>query len=151
MGSSDLAVVEVTTTTMTDHDRLRPTVIKSSSRNINKQARSVVRKYRKQQNQLQMFRLKEIVPSLAKQKTLDEVSILEETTRYILSLEERLLEQVQKKGLPESLSRIVETNNDTPDVGDISPKNIDMDSLRTILHKFVEPQERKQKKRKVKK
>ena len=73
--SSYLAVVEVTTTTMTDHDRLRPTVVKSSSRNINKQARSVVRKYRKQQNQLQMFKLKEIVPSLAKQKTLDEVSL----------------------------------------------------------------------------
>ena len=56
------------------------------------------------------------------------VDILEETTRYILNLEEKLLEKVREHGLPEKLVEIKDNlvasddlsdNNDTED-------NIDM-------------------------
>merc|ERR1719318_1979846 len=47
-----------------------------------------------------------MIPSLAHQHTVDEVDIPEETTRYILSLEEKLLEKVREHGLPEKLFKI---------------------------------------------
>merc|ERR1719154_125482 len=70
---------------------------------VQQQARGVVRKYRRNVRYSQLRRLKEMIPSLAQQGTVDEVDILEETTRYILSLEQKLLEKGRERGLPEEL------------------------------------------------
>merc|ERR1719350_77138 len=81
-----------------------------------------------------------MIPSLAHQHTVDEVDILEETTRYILSLEEKLLEKVREHGLPEHLVKIRDNLADSDDLSDNTEDNIDMKTLQSILHKFAQPE-----------
>ena len=71
-----------------------------------------------------------------------QVDILEETTRYILSLEQKLLEKVREHGLPEKLVKMKDNHvvsdglSDNDDVKD----NIDMNMMKCILHKFAQPE-----------
>merc|ERR1719350_917005 len=81
-----------------------------------------------------------MIPSLAHQHTVDEVDILEETTRYILSLEEKLLEKVREHGLPEHLVKIRDNLAASDDLSDNTEDNIDMKTLQAILHKFAQPE-----------
>merc|ERR1719318_581582 len=109
---------------------------------VQHQARGVVRKYRRSVRYSQLRRLKEMIPSLAQQGIVDELDILEETTRYILSLEQKLLEKVREHGLPEKLVKM----KDYPAVSDDLSDNddgkdtIDMNMMKCILHKFAQPE-----------
>ena len=69
-----------------------------------------------------------------------QVDILEETARYISSLEQKLIEQVREHGLPDKLDKF----RDNSAVSDASSDNsatdnLDMNTLKTILHKYAEP------------
>ena len=80
-----------------------------------------------------------------------QLHILEETSLYILSLEQKLLEKFQKSGLPDSLRHIKEpisedikhSEANNPAAGDNmigeshSDKNIDMKTLKSYLHEFA--------------
>ena len=70
------------------------------------------------------------------------VDILEETTRYILNLEEKLLEKVREQGLPEKLVKIKDNLVASDDLSDKNDKddNIDMKTLQSILHKVAQPE-----------
>eukprot|EP00090_Calanus_glacialis_P020987 TRINITY_DN3239_c0_g1_i2.p1 TRINITY_DN3239_c0_g1~~TRINITY_DN3239_c0_g1_i2.p1 ORF type:complete len:176 (+),score=51.34 TRINITY_DN3239_c0_g1_i2:44-529(+) len=108
---------------------------------VQHQARGVVRKYRRNVRYSQLRRLKEMIPILAQQGTVDEVDILEETTRYILSLEQKLLEKVREHGLPEKLKMkdnpaVCDDLSDNEDV----KGNIDINMMKSILHKFAQPE-----------
>merc|ERR1712106_299862 len=103
---------------------------------------SVVRKYRRHVRYSQLRRLKEMIPTLTQQGTVDEVDILEETTRYILSLEQKLLEKVREHGLPEKLARLKDNLKVSDDLSDSdnTTDNIDMNTLQSILHKYAQPE-----------
>merc|ERR1712106_408770 len=103
---------------------------------------SVVRKYRRHVRYSQLRRLKEMIPTLTQQGTVGEVDILEETTRYILSLEQKLLQKVREHGLPEKLVGMkdnLKVNDDLSD-SDSTTDNIDMNTLQSILHKYAQPE-----------
>merc|ERR1719318_675635 len=109
---------------------------------VQHQARGVVRKYRRSVRYSQLRRLKDMKPSLAQQGAVDEVDILEETTRYILSLEQKLLEKVHEHGLPEKLVKMKDNPAVSDDLSDNDNRkdNIDMDMMKCILHKFAQPE-----------
>merc|ERR1719318_1737984 len=109
---------------------------------VQHQARGVVRKYRRSVRYSQLRRLKDMIPSLAQQGAVDEVDILEETTRYILSLEQKLLEKVREHGLPEKLVKMKDnpTGSDDLSDNDDGKDTIDMNMMKCILHKFAQPE-----------
>ena len=68
------------------------------------------------------------------------MDILEETTRYILSLEQKLLDKVLEHGLPDKLDKLKDNSALSDDPSDTSTAdNLEMNSLKTILHKFTQP------------
>ena len=71
-----------------------------------------------------------------------QVDILEETTRYILSLEQKLLEKVREYGLPEKLVKMKDKHIVSDDQSDNedAKDNIDMNMMKCILHKFAQPE-----------
>ena len=71
-----------------------------------------------------------------------QVDILEETTRYILSLEQKLLEKVREHGLPEKLVKMKDNLAVSDDLSDSdnTTDNIDMKTLQSILHKYAQPE-----------
>ena len=71
-----------------------------------------------------------------------QVDILEETTRYILSLEQKLLEKVREHGLPEKLVKMKDNLAVSDDLSDSdnTTDNIDMNTLQSILHKYAQPE-----------
>ena len=71
-----------------------------------------------------------------------QVDILEETTRYILSLEQKLLEKVRKHGLPEKFVKMNDNHVVSDDLSDNedAKDNIDMHMMKCILHKFAQPE-----------
>ena len=71
---------------MTELDRLRPSYARVT--NVQHQARSVVRKYRKKRRYLQLWKLKEMIPNVAQQKQMDEVRLffLFEVNPQLLSI-----------------------------------------------------------------
>merc|ERR1719318_156976 len=109
---------------------------------VQHQARGVVRKYRRSVRYSQFRRLKEMIPSLAQHGAVDEVDILEETTRYILSLEQKLLEKVREHGLPGKLVKMKDNPAVSDDLSDHDDHkdNIDMNMMKCILHKFAQPE-----------
>ena len=66
------------------------------------------------------------------------IDILEETTRYILSLEQKLLEKVREHGLPEKLVKMKDIHIVSDDQSD-NEDNIDMTMMKCILHKLAQP------------
>ena len=68
-----------------------------------------------------------------------QVDILEETTRYIRSLEQKLLEKVREHGLPEKLVKMKDKHIVSDDRSD-NKDNIDMTMMKCILHKFAQPE-----------
>eukprot|EP00092_Neocalanus_flemingeri_P015626 GFUD01016914.1.p1 GENE.GFUD01016914.1~~GFUD01016914.1.p1 ORF type:complete len:158 (+),score=61.28 GFUD01016914.1:546-1019(+) len=130
---------------MAELDRLRPSHARRGAvslvTTVQCQARSVVRKYRRQGRYSQLWRLKEMIPSLAQQQRMDEVDILEETARYILNLEQKLLEKVREHGLPEKLDKLKDNSAVSDDPSDNSA--IDMDSLKSLLHRYAKPELRR--------
>ena len=79
-----------------------------------------------------------------------QLQVVEETSLYILSLEQKLLEKVQLSGLPDSLKNIKDSNleeiksdSDKFDVSDkssnedVATKNLDMKTFKSFLHEFA--------------
>ena len=148
---------------MGDVDRLRPGGTKQQ------RTRNLCRKYRKHRRYLQLWRLKELIPNLAQQQqNIDEVifvtlsdendnfcshcqlQVLEEARLHILSLEQKLLEEVKVSGLSESLKDVKDTdfeknksNDGKFDVidkfsdKDFATKNLDIKTFKSFLHDFA--------------
>ena len=82
------------------------------------------------------------IPSSFLNSLITQVGILEETTRYILSLEQELLEKVREHGLPEKLVKMKDKHVVSDDLSDNedAKDNIDMNMMKCILHKFAQPE-----------
>ena len=79
------------------------------------------------------------IPSSFLNSLITQVGILEETTRYILSLEQELLEKVREHGLPEKLVKMKDKHVVSDDLSD-NEDNVDMNMMKCILHKFAQPE-----------
>ena len=60
---------------MSELDRLRPSYARKRVTVVQHHARSVIRKYRRNMRYSQLWRLKEMIPSMAQQMKVDEVRV----------------------------------------------------------------------------
>merc|ERR1712080_115950 len=97
-------------------------------------AKAIIKKYKRQVRMTEFKRLKSIVPAIAENDEATEEVILEETIKYIDDLHQQLLERIHCHGLPSQM------RNASEDHEGADPSNMNLDEMKELLQKSIQPQ-----------